>query len=254
MRLPCLLLTSLCIGGLVSAARAQTTTPPASQTTQSRSPVGYDAQVNLNALAGATGNGNGVVRSFDNRYEGVKGSPFWVDQWLPGEVELNNGNKITNVQIKFDALGHMLYLKTPRNDSVKLGEAFVKRFTAKQDDAPQTFQRLSNAGDALKTKLVRVVYEGKYSLAELIQKNMQKADFKGAYSSNVRYDEIYAENAYYLIRPDGTSEKVKLNKKSIIGALGDAAGPKVDEYAKTNKLDFKNESDLVKALTFASGL
>lgn len=228
-----------------------TTTQP---TTNIKTPTGYDAQTNLNAIAGAAGSGS-VVRSFDNRYEGVKGSPLWNTQWFPGEVELTNGNRITNVQLKYDVLGHQVYLKTPKNDSVRLNDTFVKQFTMGESDSKQTFRRgmAFNVDETLKTALVRVIYEGKYSFVQVPKKVFQKANYQGAYNAGVRYDEISDESAYYLLRPDGTSEKVKLNRKALIAALGTVAS-RVEEYAKTNRLDFKTEDDIARLLAYAGTL
>lgn len=246
-----------CLLGIVTTGLvlAQSTSSASSQANPNpKTPAGFDAQSNLNAIAGAAGNG-AVVRSFDNRYEGLKGSPLLIEQWIPGEVELNNGNRIINVAIKYDVMGHQLYLKTPKNDSVRLNESHVKQFVLNGNDAKQTFMRGAdlNADASLKTNLMRVIYQGKYSLVQVPKKTFQKANYQGAYNAGIRYDEILDESAYYLLRPDGTSEKIKLNRKSVVGALGSVAN-RVEEYAKTNRVDFKTEADLTKLLTFASTL
>lgn len=226
----------------------------AQTTTSNKTPTGFDAQANLNAIAGAAGVG-AIVRGFDNRYEGVKGSPLLIEQWLPGEVELTNGNRIINVQVKYDVLEHQLFLKTPRNDSVRLSESYIKQFSVGEAGGAQTFRRGAtiNADESLKTTLLRVVAEGKYSLVQVPKKVFQKANYQGAYNAGVRYDEILDESAYYLVRPDGTSEKIKLNRKSVAGALGTLAD-RVEEYAKKNRIDFKTEADIARLLAYAGTL
>ncbi|MEM8565709.1 MAG: hypothetical protein AAGF85_04570, partial [Bacteroidota bacterium] len=51
---------------------------------------GNVARNNLEAIGGASG----VVRTFDNRYEGVKGTPYLFEHWKSGVLYLRNGSTI----------------------------------------------------------------------------------------------------------------------------------------------------------------
>jgi len=54
-------------------------------------PQGYEAKENLREL-GST-DGTGTVQTFDNRYEGVKGTPYVFEQFRQGEVFLYKAKK-----------------------------------------------------------------------------------------------------------------------------------------------------------------
>ena len=49
------------------------------------------------------------------------------------------------------------------------------------------------------------------------------------------------------MRPDQTTERVKLTKKSLVKALKDK-GTALESFLKINKIDLANEDDAAKAL------
>ena len=56
----------------------------------------YEAKENLREL-GST-DGTGTVKTFDNRYEGVKGTPYAFGEWYPGEIFLGSKQKVANIR------------------------------------------------------------------------------------------------------------------------------------------------------------
>ena len=55
-------------------------------------PQDYEARQNLMELGSMDGTGS--VKTFDNRYEGTKGTPYVFETWLPGEVFLKSKKKV----------------------------------------------------------------------------------------------------------------------------------------------------------------
>ena len=66
---------------ITSYCAAQTVTPP----------EGYEARENLRELGSVSGTGS--VQTFDNRYEGTKGTPYVFEAWAPGEIFLKSKKK-----------------------------------------------------------------------------------------------------------------------------------------------------------------
>ena len=56
-------------------------------------PEDYEAKENLRELGSLDGTGN--VKTFDNRYEGVKGTPYVFNEFKQGEVFLKSKNNNT---------------------------------------------------------------------------------------------------------------------------------------------------------------
>lgn len=205
-----------------------------------------EMNLRLNAL-----NGNGtapLIWRIDNRYEGLRGTPYFLPAWSNGQIELLNGRRFTNVPIKFDSQRQELILLRPNqgNDSIIIARQTVNRFLlANADGKEYLFKRypaLKTNDSQLDGGYFLVLYEGKTALLKRVTKSIRAADYKAPYSSGVRYDSFTDANAYYILKPDQTLTKVKLSKRSLLDAL-DTKNDALKSFA--DKLGFKSETDAV---------
>ena len=200
-----------------------------------------------------TGDNNSIsIRSFNASNVGLKGSPMLEADWVPGEVTLQSGKRITNGLVNYDAYERQVMIKTSPTDSVRyMGRGVTQLIMQPIIGTPVRFIHFTNLATddvALKNELVRVIHEGTYSLVELPVRTFAKAQARPAYGGQPEvFDEFRDESAYYLIRPDHTAEKIKLTRKSLATALTDKADA-FDRYVKDNKLDVKREADAARAL------
>ncbi len=226
---------------------------------------------------------NTVVVQVDNRYEGLKGTPYFLPDWCAGEVELNGGIKYKNPLLKFDAARQNLLVKDLRTgDSVIVDARQVVRFVlyqrdaaqrdAAQRDAAQTandqenataqtrnawlFKRytdLKTSDKDLGSGYFLVLYDGKMTLLKQVKKTFRKADYKDPYSNNVRYDSYDDDATYYLLRADRQLTRIKRSKKAVFDALADQKTA-LTTFADEQKLSGKTDDDLVKLIQFYDGL
>jgi hypothetical protein len=222
---------------------------------------------------------NAVVIQMDNRYEGLKGTPYFLPDWSAGEVELNGGINYKNPQLKFDAARQNLLVKDPRTgDSVIVDSRQIVRFVlyqrdAAQRDAAQPGAAQTNAAPENATAQTRsawlfrryadlktdekdlgsgyflVLYEGKTTLLKQVKKIFKKADYKDPYSNNVRYDSYDDDATYYLLRSDHQLTRVKRSKKALFDALADQKAA-LTAFADEQKLSGKTDGDLIKLVQF----
>ncbi len=201
---------------------------------------------------------NTQIRLVDNRYEGLRGTPYLIPNWSKGEIELVSGKTYANVPLKFDASSQNLVMLRPASkDSIILYANQIKRFAFQDADGNAFLYRrypdMKTDDAELKEGYFQVLYVGKNSLLKRVSKTIRKADYKQAYSADVRYD-AYQENVtYYLLRPDQSLVKVKRSRKSLFDAVGgDEAALKA--FADREKLTFKTDADLAQLVKFADGL
>ena len=194
-----------------------------------------------------------AIRTFNFSTVGLKGSPLLLPNWVPGEITFMSGRKLTVEKANYDVFERQLTFKRTVRDSVRYQADVVKEFTLLPANQPALrFEHMPatvvTTETALKNDLVRVVHKGTYTLVELPVRKFVKATSSQPYGgSSEANDEFKDESVYYLIRPDQTAERVKLTKKSLMGAL-QTNGPAFDTYLKTNKLDSRLEADVVRAL------
>ncbi|WP_428665100.1 hypothetical protein [Runella sp.] len=201
---------------------------------------------------GRLSTGTYMTSSFDSRYEGIKGSPFFISEWIKGQLAFVDGRIFKEVPIKYNAYSKELLMKRPGGDSIIVFPYQISSFVINDPVTKANFEfKRYPAAQTPKYDLREVyfltLYEGKTSLVKLVSKALKKADFKDPYSNNVRFDTYEDANEYYLIKADGSMVKVKKNKKSVLGALSDKEEA-LKALFEHEKLEMKTERELVIAV------
>jgi hypothetical protein len=211
-------------------------------------PTGYEAEQNLNTVGAE--NSSTVVRSFDNRYQGMRGSPYLLNHWVQADISYANNKTQTDVPVKYDVYANQLVMRRPQGDSVVIVSPvsgfLLKDVTSGKNWIFSRFKDAKTDDTALKEELLEVLYDGKTALLARYDKMLIKASYQGAYSANRPYDELEDEKNYYLRKPDQTLVKTKLNKKQLLEHL--SASAELKKWVDTEKLDLKKEGDVVRLL------
>ena len=231
---------------LPAAALAQTADKPTEK-------KALDAPVVQQVVSEMSGtNINSTTRTFNLTEITTKGTPMALTTWTAGSVRFYSGKAIASALINIDVINQDVWVKRSARDSALFAVALVKEvlLTSETSEQPIRYEHIAGITTddaALKTGLVRVAFQGPYSLVQLPVKRFFKAPANQAYGAGQSYDEYRNESAYYIIRPDKTAERVKLNRKSLAGALqGKSAA--FETVLKDRKLDAKIEADVVAAL------
>lgn len=234
------------------AAQAQTRdsvkVSPVQQANPNDRRNGYETYQSTGQIVGS--GPNGMVNTIDHRYEGLRGTPYFLPDWNKGQVEMTAGQRYTSVPLKFDAYQQQLMLLRTwaGNDSIVVDADQVVRFTL-TNKAGQSFlfRRLPVGGSTNQLPgggYFLVLYEGKNTLLKRVAKAFRPADYKNPYANNVRYDEFRDAFSYYLLKPDKSLLKVKLSDKSLIDALGDRK-EELKTLVKQEKLYVRTENDAI---------
>jgi hypothetical protein len=201
---------------------------------------------NANGTPIVDGSANSISR-FDLRYEGQRGTPYFIPQWIKGEMEFADGRMFKDTPLKYNSYSKELMMIRPGGDSLIIYPYQVKNFAI--TDATSTFQfkRFPNVSTTEKNisrdTYFLVLYEGKTSLLKLVSKTIRKADFKDPYSNGIRYDKFEDNNSYYILKADNSLSKVKMNKKSLLSTLEDKQG--LPDFLKRENIEIRNESEMV---------
>lgn len=191
-----------------------------------------------------------LVNTVDNRYEGLRGTPYFLPDWNKGEIELVNEQSYPEVPAKFDAYRQQLVLKQTwlSGDSIVVDAERVKSFQLRSSDGRSyRFERIPTAKTnetALKEGYFLVLYKGETALLKRVTKVFKRADFKDPYSNDVRYDAFKDAFAYYVLKPDRTLVKVKLSKKSLLEVLT-GKGDALKTFLDQRNVAVKTEKDAV---------
>jgi hypothetical protein len=209
---------------------------------------GLDAQSNVEALG--TDNLNGMVRKFDSRYEGIRGTPYLVNYWNNGTIVLKNGKSFNNVPVKIDLYGYEVISKRANGDSiiVKAGSIDKVILTDALTAQPHTFRKWQDL-DIAKPGYADILHEGKYMLMADRKKILLKANYEGAYSANRPYDEFRDELNFYVKRPGQNPEKIKLSRKAVLEVFPDRQ-QELKAFISKEQIDFREVSQVVKIFQY----
>lgn len=187
-----------------------------------------------------------IVKTFDNRYEGVRGSYTFLDDFQPGIIELK-GTLYKNVLINYDAYTDNVIAKHDKLEgAVQLRKDMISRFELNtSSDGVYAFVKRNVNG--IPTFLL-AIHEDSVSLYCKVNKTIKKASMGGAYNaSQTNYDEFITVNTYYFQHNKGELIEIQNNKKGILKALPNLE-KELTDYLKGKKLDF-NDYEQMKLLS-----
>lgn len=183
---------------------------------------------------------------FEKRYTNIKGSPYLQNDWATGSVKLRDGRSFDGMKLKYDQVeDELLFLGDAEKEMTF--SVPVTEFTL-QD---KTFRRGYPVGDgAPANAFYEVLEEGKMSL---LKRTSKKVIEEPAYNAASSVKSIRTNENYYLTASNLQLTKIKKDKKAVLAALPDKK-EELENYIKDQRLDLRQEQDLVKLISYYNTL
>ena len=192
------------------------------------------------------------VMAYDGRYEGVRGTNTFFEEFKPGTIELKKG-KFSDVSINYDAYSDNLLAKNEKiKDIVQMRKDMVQNFVLK-DATGQEFTFTKESLNGSPTFLLNLVRDS-ISLYCRVSKTIKKAEIGGAYRiDQSKSDEFVTVNTYYVNKGDGQFQELAKSKKGILKVF-----PEYDDqlstYWKKNKVDFDSYDQMKQLISHINSL
>lgn len=213
-----------------------------SNTVLAQTMKGQDNYENFQDIA-QTGNRD-AVRLFDERYEGVKGSPYIFDDWQSGKIYSKKG-PFDYVNLNYDAYNNEIHIKTNRG-IIFIDNSKVDSFKVKMDKQDaiylNTLSVCKNCEIDNQFYVLEIARSNNSLLAERKDVDFLKADYKGAFSSGRTFDEYYSENSFYLLSPD---KIIKANNLKSIAEFFEIDKKELKKFINSKGLDTDKKEHLV---------
>ena len=215
-------------------------------------PEGYEARENLQELSSL--DGSRTIRTFDNRYQGVKGSPYVFDEFRQGEVFLKTKSKVAIQEMNYNCFENELVYKDPATNATMLMNKFqVDFFTIHVGEEVLTFMPVKLEEDA-EPIFAEVLYNQGSMVYKVNRKDWIKANYEDVYSANRKYDEFVDKyDLFFLKKGDNVLYQAKKSKKQMIAAFPDHE-KEISSFIKSNKLNLKDDESLVSLLRYYDSL
>lgn len=195
-----------------------------------------------------------MVSTFDNRYEGVKGSPLVFEDWTEGYVLFKDKPEEEDpktFKMNIDMFQNLLYVTLYNGAVGTLPTKFVSSVHFKTEAGQERVFKPLIRKDVEGSNFpglgyYEIIYQGDILLIKHHRKIFKEADYKGAYSADIRYDEYKDEKRYFISLDGQAFEKIKLNTKHLEKAMPQY---EVKPLSKKEKLNLSREEDVKKLLT-----
>jgi len=211
---------------------------------------------NLNQIGNAGNSAENMTPGFayDNRYEGIKGSPYWFEDWGVGKVDFIGFKSYENVLIKYDVVNQKVVLKLGTDSLEYIVEPeIIERFYSTHLGTENRFVKFDKflfEKPKDKNKFYRVVHNGEITVIHEVTKYLKKADFKGAYAAGETYDEFIKKEAYFILLPNGKFKEIILKENSVAKGLPASKTKLFKAYFEENNIKLKTEQSLRLALDY----
>jgi hypothetical protein len=176
----------------------------------------------------------------------IIGSPFFNTEFIEGKITLTNGKKYDKIPLKYNTFKDELYFKNPKDGSLLSFVVPVKEFELSGTTyisglpAIEKFTSKSYYG---------LLADGKI---KLLVKNYKTIFEIKPYNSATIENKFENNESYYLLK-DGAISRFKPNKKDLLILFKDKSS-EIDAFLKKEKIDFKNNADLVKVFDYYGSL
>ncbi len=186
-----------------------------------------------------------IVRNYDDRYEGVVGSPFLFKHWHAGYFINESDHKIGMLKLNYDAYkGQIVADRNGESSFVVLNDKNIKRcvITIREDSI--VFVKAENIEGIEGAKYLELMYEqNEVIVLKHHVKMLMDANFRQPHNAENRNDEFVDKTFYYVDWGSGP-QPFKLNKGSIKKTFKDKAF-NVNQVAERHNFNFKEEVDVV---------
>ena len=180
------------------------------------------------------------------------GSPYLHPDFAEGTITLSNGTIYEGVNIMYDQVRDVIVFKGKDGQVKELIEP-VKEFTINyihnNGKLHKTFRKGYSGEGVSADAFLEVLADGKTTL---LKKTSKKIFDRKGYSSATIDREVQESEEYYIATGNKLT-KVKKTKGSLLAAMPGKADD-LQSYIKTNALNLRNDSDIIKLVDHYNSL
>jgi hypothetical protein len=193
-------------------------------------------------------------RAFENKYADVSGSAYLYPNFKFATIVLKDGRTYNNVQARLNLVEHEVNFIASNGEQGYIGKGMVTSIlfndTTKDGVNANFFQTgFSPIDNQSAIHFYQVLVNGKISLLKSINKNIEERlnELSGEKSKEF----AQRENLYVLY--EGSLKRVKKDSDFFLSTMANQKEA-INQYIRTNKLNFKNEEQLKKLVEFYNSL
>jgi hypothetical protein len=191
-------------------------------------------------------------RPFKSTYLDVKGSPYFIDDWLYSSVRLANDAKCEKIPARLDLVSQELHFTSIEKEDWIFYSQFIKEVEFSDSSTGKNYKfitGLPNIDNQNSNNYYLVLSEGSVSLLKSIRKviSINKDDISGEVEKKfVQYEDYY-------IFFNKQIKRLRKEKEFIMATLA-AQKDNIESYLKKSPVNFKNVNDITRLFQYYNTL
>lgn len=186
-------------------------------------------------------------------YVDIQGHPFLFENWTKGIVKFVNGTSVSDLDLKYDLVKDELYFKDPKTEQVMIFSEKISEFKLNNPVKSTDFFYFKNGFTPLDANTAKSFYQLLMDgTAQLIKRYTKEIFEERPYNSATTIRSFKDAELYYVVK-NNQLIKIKKDKKQVLAAFADRSA-ELEAFIKSNGLNLKNESDLIKLIAHYNSL
>lgn len=193
-------------------------------------------------------------RAFENKYSDINGSAYLFPEFKYATIVLTDGRQYTNVKARLNLVEHEVNFIASNGEEGYIGKGMVHTIsfndTTKQGIKTFSFQTgFPKTDNQTVIHFYQVLANGKIALVKSIAKNIEERinELSGEKSKEF----AVRENLYLQL--GGELKRIKKEASFFLTNLSDQK-ELVNQYFNSNKVNFKNEDQLIALINYYNSL
>lgn len=182
------------------------------------------------------------------------GSPFFIEDWVIGNVKTNTGTEFKNIRLKYESYRNYLFTKK-EEESIVITNDLIETFSFDYDGETYNFKNMQLPESGDRKSFVRVIYEGeRVSIYQAFSKKLlQGGTIDNGYTSVKKTKDKFIDVEKLYAKINGEVKEIGTSKKYFYELFPQKEN-EIKTFFKTNDVNTKETKGLVKLATYLDDL
>lgn len=184
----------------------------------------------------------------------INGSPYDQNYFQPGNIYSNNELTVSNVPMRYNIFADEIEINTSKDPNHQNVNVLSKSPDIFAKIGPDIYVYVENLADKDQSGYFNVLFEGEHfdlykkSKVTYVEKRFAETTYQR--DQPARFDRT---DSYFLVSSSGTFYELPGNRRRFSAVFTDHSN-EIESHIRSNRLDIRNENDLIKIVTFFNEL
>lgn len=196
---------------------------------------------------------NKKYAGYGSAFANVKGTPLLFEDFHSGNFYYNNKTYLENLKLNYNCYtDELLFFNENETYIANTQDIDYFAITGNNEDSILVFKQVFLLAEKGRI-FMQILYQGESTFFKRYRKQLLEADFYKPYGQGRQVDE-YNDYFDYYVKADGQDISLLKPKKSSVLKIFNDQSDLIGKYIKKEKINFKDETDLIRLVKYYDSL